>query len=154
MHSPSLFLTTLLCFYSFSRSPSSAPPSSPPLLAPSIGPPLSSLLTFSLSCPPSVTVIRGDRGDQRRRRRTSSTDLSPPSPSFSLLLPLPSLPPSSCRVAPSLPFHVFCLPISRLSEDLLSFLSPFASPRHVEQFLKGHHFQFLLEYEPAAFLFT
>lgn len=54
---------------------------SPPLLAPSTGPPLSSLLTFSLSCPPSVTVIRGDRGDQRRRRRTSSTDLSPPSPS-------------------------------------------------------------------------
>lgn len=54
---------------------------SPPLLAPSIGPPLSSLLTFSLSCPPSVTAIRGDRGDQRRRRRTSSTDLSPPSPS-------------------------------------------------------------------------
>lgn len=81
MHSPFLFLTTLLFFYSFSRSPSSACALLPSWLLPLALLSLSSLLTFSLSCPPSVTVIRGDRGDQRRRRRTSSTDLSPPSPS-------------------------------------------------------------------------
>lgn len=57
-----------------------------PVLTPSISPNfVLSLLTFSLSCPPSVIVIRGVRGDQREESRTSTTDLSPPSLSlFSL----------------------------------------------------------------------
>lgn len=37
-----------------------------------------SLLTFSIYCPPSVIVIRRITGDQREKRRTSTTDLSPP----------------------------------------------------------------------------
>lgn len=67
-------------------------PSFPPFLAPSISPNFAlSLLTFSLSCPPSVIVIRGVRGDQSEESRTSTTDLSPPSLPLSLaLLSVPS----------------------------------------------------------------
>lgn len=77
----------------------------PPFLAPSISPDFAlSLLTFSLSCPPSVTVIRGVRGDQREESRTSTTDLSPPSLPLSLS---PSLF-SQCQA----PFFLLCFPLA------------------------------------------
>lgn len=49
-----------------------------PSPVPSISPNFTlSLLTLSIYCPPSVTVIRRMTGDQREESRTGTTELSP-----------------------------------------------------------------------------